>query len=115
VAGGPLAWAISYAVNAALLSPSCTPPGPTFLGMSEAQIVELVVAAAAALVAAGAGIVSWRVFRQVSRPEEETVSGSISPASCWSLGGMFLSVVFLFAIAATAAASATVNGICSPA
>jgi hypothetical protein len=113
VAGGPLAWTLTYTFTAALLSPACSKSNPTFLGMYGALVVELLLAIGGAIVAMGAGIVAWSIVRRVSRPEEGTAGGSIGQAAFWSLGGMFVSAVSLFAIAATGATAITLNGICA--
>jgi len=113
VLGGPLAWAVSYALIAALLSPACSASNPTVLGLSGVEARELLVAAAGALVAIGAGLISLHIFRRVAMPEEETTGGSIGQTAFWALGGTFLSAVCLFAIAATGAAAVTLSGFCA--
>jgi hypothetical protein len=113
VAGGPLAWVFSYTLTSALISPSCSMSRSIILGMPSAQVRELLIATVGALVAVSAGIVSWYIFRQVARSDEETAGGSIGQTAFWSLGGMFLSVIFVLAIAATGVASITLSGMCT--
>jgi len=86
--------------------------GSALLGLTSAQQMMSLVTIGAAIIAAAAGIASWRVWRQIRRQTEEESGESLSSAPFWALGGLFLSTVFFFLIVLTGALAVGLSSTC---
>jgi len=74
------------------------------LGLSTPQTASLLVCAAAAVVALGAEIVSYRIVNQGANLNEDTGWDRPGRTTLWAVAGVIVSGVFLVAILATAGA-----------
>jgi hypothetical protein len=103
VLGGPVAFGLVRLVGSLLVISQCghSTAGSAHLGLTSAQQMMILVTIGAAIVAAAAGIASWRVWRQTRRQTEGESGESLSSAPFWALGGLFLSSVFFALILLT--------------
>lgn len=102
ILGGPVAFALVRLAGYVLLKGPCVHSTTnSVLGLSTAQQLMAAITIVCALVAAAAGLLSWHIWRQTGRPEQEQTTGSIPSVPFWALGGLFLSAVFFVAILLT--------------
>lgn len=102
ILGGPLAFALVRLAGFVLLKGPCThSTSASVFGLSTSQQLMAAITIVCALIAAAAALLSWHIWRQTGRPEEEQTTGSIPSVPFWALGGLFLSAVFFVAILLT--------------
>lgn len=100
VLGGPSAFLVSRVAGAVLVSGRCLHPagGGSLLGLSPPQQIVAAITIVCALIAAAAGIVSWRIWIQTRRSAEEQSMGTMRAPPFWALGGLFVSSLFFIFI-----------------
>jgi magnesium-transporting ATPase (P-type) len=103
ILGGPLAFALVRLAGIVLLTGPCanSAGSATLLGLSSSQQLMAAITIVCALIAGASGILSWHIWRQTGRREEEQLGGSIRSTPFWALGGVFLSGVFFIIIILT--------------
>lgn len=115
ILGGPLAFALVRIAGIVLVSAGCgsATSSSGILGLSSSQDLVAAITVVGALIAAAAGLLAWRLWRQTGSPEEETSVGSVGNSPFWALGGLFLSGVFLVAIIINGGIALAVSTSCS--
>lgn len=102
ILGGPVAFALVRLAGIVLLRGPCArATSATIFGLTSSQDLMAAITILCALIAAAAGLLSWHIWRQTGRPEEEQTVGGIGSTPFWALGGLFLSAVFFVAIVLT--------------
>lgn len=109
---GPIAFLIVRTLSIILLSHACASTGSQILGLPSAQVAIAVVTLLGALATLGAGLLSWRIWRRTSLPEDEVTSGAMPRVAFWALGGGLLSAFFLVAIVFTGGLAVVLPGAC---
>lgn len=88
ILGGPVAFTLVRVAGIVLLSSNCGHSSGT------ASLLMAVITVLGALIAGGAGLLSWRIWRETGHKEDEQTRGDIAFVPFAALGGMFLSGVF---------------------
>jgi hypothetical protein len=110
---GPVAFAVVRIASIVLLSHDCgRMAGPHVLGLSLPQAATAGITLVGALVTLGAGLLSWRIWRQTSLPQDEVSVGNMPRVPFWALGGILLNAIFLPAIAYTGGVALLLSGGC---
>ena len=102
---GPIIWSAHEIASEVLISSACsTSPGgfasDTVLGGSGWELVLLLVTLVCAALVAGAGVISFRAWRQTRMGTNETgeVGGAVGRSGWMALAGVLFSVLFLMGI-----------------
>ena len=110
---GPVAFAVVRIASIVLLSHDCGQiAGTHLLGLSPYQVATAGITLLGALVTMGAGLLSWRIWRQTSLPEDEVTTGNMPRVPFWALGGMLMSGFCLLALALTGGLALALSASC---
>lgn len=96
---GPVALLVVGVISVVLLSLDCgRVVKPHVLGHLSFQVATGAITLLGALVTIGAGLISWRIWRWTSLPEDEVTFGDMPRVPFWALGGVLLSTFCLAGI-----------------
>jgi hypothetical protein len=114
VVTGPAAFLVVRTASIILLSRGCGHvSGVAILGLSAPHVQTAAITVLAALVTVASGLLSWRIWRRTSLPQDEVSTGNMPRVPFWALGGALLSAFFLAAIMLTGGLAIALSTGCS--